>query len=284
LTRRTLGIVGRMLALRGEAVFYITDDGLIPASDWDLTTRLSVPTAYRLTLSDTNGGQTVTALAGEVLHFRIGSDAVQPWIGTAPLRRSSLSADLLQIIESAMMEIYRDAPLGSSVLPMPEMAETDLSDLARGFRGHRGRVNVRESVAVTSAGGPVPQTDWRVNDLTPDLQRAMLGQSLEVAKDQIVTAFGFLPGLFNRTTTGPMVRESQRHAAQWTLQPIAELIAEEAILKLGLPVVIGLERPLQAFDQGGRARAAKTLIDMMATAKEAGVDPMQAMRIVDWAK
>ncbi|WP_298916363.1 hypothetical protein [uncultured Algimonas sp.] len=76
LTHRTLGIIGRMFALRGEALFYMADYVLIPASDWDLTTRLSVPTAYRLTLPDTGGGRTVTALAGEVLHFRIGADAI----------------------------------------------------------------------------------------------------------------------------------------------------------------------------------------------------------------
>ncbi|MGB3456199.1 MAG: hypothetical protein WBA35_07550, partial [Litorimonas sp.] len=113
LTHRALGIIGRMLALRGEALFYVAGDKLIPASDWDLTTRLSVPTAYRLTLPDTGGGRTVTALAGEVLHFCIGSDAVQPWLGTAPLRRASLSADLLQIIERAMVDVYGHAPLGS---------------------------------------------------------------------------------------------------------------------------------------------------------------------------
>lgn len=57
LTRRVLAISGRMLALRGEAVFYITDDVLIPASDWDLSTRLSRPVAYRLTLPDAGGRQ-----------------------------------------------------------------------------------------------------------------------------------------------------------------------------------------------------------------------------------
>lgn len=281
LTRRALAIAGRMLALRGEALFYITDDMLIPVSDWDLSTRLSRPTAYRLTLPEVGGGKTMTALAGEVLHFRIGADAIQPWYGTAPLRRSSLSADLLEIIERALVEVYGDAPLGSSIVPMPETPETDLADIARGFRGSRGKVLVRESVQVQAAGGPVPAQDWRANDLTPDLSKAMLDKTLDQARDQINAAYGILPGLNNKATTGPMVREAQRHLAQWTLQPMAEQMAEEATDKLGSAVTLDVMRPLQAFDIGGRARAAAGIVQALAQAKEAGVDPATALKFVD---
>ena len=47
-------------------------------------------------------------------------------------------------------------------------------------------------------------------------------------------------------------------------------------------VGIDVMRPLQAFDAGGRARAAAQIIDALAAAKEAGVDPATAMRLVDW--
>ncbi len=282
LTKRALAIAGRMLALRGEALFYVTDDMLIPVSDWDLSTRLSRPTAYRLTLPDVGGGKTMTALAGEVLHFRIGADANQPWYGTAPLKRASLSADLLEIIERGLCEVYGDAPLGSSIVPMPETPETDLAEIARGFRGSRGRVLVRESVQVQAAGGPAPAQDWRANDLTPDLAKAQMDKTLDQARDQINAAFGILPSLNNKATTGPMVREAQRHLAQWTLQPMAEQMAEEAADKLGNAVTLDVMRPLQAFDAGGRARATASVIQALAQAKESGVDPAQALRLVDW--
>lgn len=282
LTRRALAIAGRMLALRGEALFYITDEALIPVSDWDLSTRLSRPTAYRLTLPDIGGGKSLTALAGEVLHFRIGADAIQPWYGTAPLKRSSLSADLLEIIERALVEVYGDAPLGSSIVPMPETPETDLADIARGFRGSRGKVLVRESVQVQAAGGPAPAQDWRANDLTPDLSKALLDKTLDQARDQINAAFGILPGLNNKATTGPMVREAQRHLASWTLQPMAEGMAEEATDKLGNTVTLDVMRPLQAFDAGGRARTVTALVKAMVEAKAAGVDPSMALNLVDW--
>ena len=82
-----------------------------------------------------------------------------------------------------------------------------------------------------------------------------------------------------------MTREAQRHLATWTLQPIAELIAEEAKEKLGASVEIDVLTPLQAFDQGGSARAVATLVQAAAQAKEAGLDPAALTGIfakMDW--
>lgn len=67
--------------------------------------------------------------------------------------------------------------------------------------------------------------------------------------------------------------QCQRHLASWMLQPVAELLAEEATEKLGAAVAVDLLTPLQAFDQGGSARAVATLVQAMAQAKEAGLDP-----------
>lgn len=41
-------------------------------------------------------------------------------------------------------------------------------------------------------------------------------------------------------------------------------------------------RPLQAFDAGGRARALGAIVQTLAMAKEAGVDPDKALSLVDW--
>lgn len=135
---------------------------------------------------------------------------------------------------------------------------------------------------VQAAGGPAPAQDWRANDLTPDLSKALLDKTLDQARDQINAAFGILPGLNNGATTGPMVREAQRHLASWTLQPMAEAMAEEATDKLGSTVTLDTLRPLQAFDAGGRARAAAGVVQALAMAKEAGVDADTAMKLVGW--
>jgi hypothetical protein len=282
LTPRALALCARSLALRGEAVFLIQDDGLVPCADWDLRTRQGKPTAYRVSVSEAGGGWTQTALAAEVMHFRIGGDMVAPWTGTAPLRRAQLTAGLLNAIEAALSEVYELAPLGSSVIPMPENPETDMADLARRFRGFRGRVLVRESVNVTAAGGPAPMTDLKPHDVTPDLSRAMTRESLAAARDAINMVFGVLPGMSASAATGPLIREGQRHLSTWVLQPIAVMIAQEASEKLGQTVALDVLRPLQSFDAGGRARALSGIIQALALAKEAGVDPDQALKLVDW--
>ena len=41
-------------------------------------------------------------------------------------------------------------------------------------------------------------------------------------------------------------------------------------------------RPLQAFDAGGRARSLGAIIKALGEAKELGVDPAQALKLVDW--
>jgi len=285
LDRRTMALLARSIALRGEAVFLIREDRLVPCSDWDLRTRDGLPTAYRVSISEAGGGTTQTALAAEVLHVRIGSDPAAPWLGVAPLRRAALTAGLLQAVESALADVFENAPLGSQIVPFPESRDVDLETLGRGFRGRRGRVLLRESVNVSAAGGPAPASDWRPQDVTPNLQQSMSLETMEASRNAICGAFGVLPAIFDGAAQGPLVREAQRHLAQWTLQPIGELVAEEASAKLGGRVSIDVMRPTQAFDSGGAARAFSTLVQALAQAKEAGLDPAAvagAFRRLDW--
>lgn len=285
LTRRSLSVLARSLALRGEAVFLIRDVGLVPCSDWEVRTRDGIPRAYRVTVSEAGGGRTETVLAPEVLHVMLGVDAAAPWAGTAPLKRAQLTAGLLHAVETALSEVYELAPIGSLIVPFPEAGEVDRETLGRSFRGQRGRVLLRESVNVSAAGGPAPQTDWKPQGVGPDLERSMTAESLAAARESVLAAFGVLPGLFNPSTTGPMVREGQRHLAGWTLQPIAALLAEEASQKLGVPVEVDTMRPLQAYDAGGRARALSATIKALVEAKAGGVTAEElaaAGALVNW--
>lgn len=277
-----MGMIARSLGLRGEALFLITSDRLLPANDWDLKTVDGVPTAYHLSISEAGGGRTMTALASEVLHIRLAADVAAPWQGQAPLKRAAITAELLQAIETALRDVFESAPLGSKIVPFPESPNTDNEQLSRGFRGKRGRMLLRESVNVAAAGGPAPQTDWKPADLSPDLANSMTAETLAAARDAICASFGVLPSLMNPATTGPLVREAQRHLASWMLQPIAELIAEEASLKLGGAIAIDTLRPLQAFDAGGRARAFAGVIDGLAAAKAAGLTPAQVKSALEF--
>ncbi len=284
LTRSAMAMMGRSLALRGEMLFVIDGKHLVPCSDWELSTRNARPVAYRLSISESGGARTRVVLAAEVIHVRVGCDPAAPWLGTAPLRRATLTAGLLNAVEGALGEVFDHAPLGSQIVPFPESPETDMTTLGRGFRGQRGRVLLRESVHVTAAGGPSPAADWRPADVTPDISKAMTKETLEAARAAICAAFGVLPAMFATNAQGPLVREAQRHMSQWVLEPIAELIAQEATEKLGTVIELDTTRPLQAFDAGGRARALATVVESMAKAKEAGLPAeafASALRLVD---
>ena len=285
LSRRHMALCARALALRGECVFLIREDRLIPASDWDISTRDGVPRAYRLSLPEIGGGRSQTALRAEVLHFTVGADLSQPWFGVAPLRRSSLSADLLEQVETALRDVYRDAPIGSMIVPLPDSQSTDMERMRHSFRGRRGSALVVEGVAQATAAGMNPQLGKSPDDLTPDLQRAMPRDMLEAARGSVMAAFGVLPALFSDSAQGPMVREAQRHLATWVLEPIAMCMAEEASEKLGGMIRIDCLRPLQAYDAGGRARAFSAYVETLTKAKEAGLTPgevAEGLRVVDW--
>lgn len=285
LPRQTMAMIARGAALTGEAVYLITDLGLVPATDWDVTTRDGKPRAYRLSIPEAGGGRTVTALAAEVLHLRIGADNLTPWIGTAPLRRASLTGGMLHAVESALAETFENAPLGSQIVPLPDTGADDMATMRAAFKGRRGSTLVIEGVAQATAAGMNPQIDKKPDQLSPDLSRSMTAETLAAAREGILMAYGVLPSLANRAATGPAVREAQRQLAIWTLQPIAALLAEEATAKLGVTVEIDTIRPLQAFDAGGRARALQGIVKTLAEAKEAGIPPdavSSAMRMVDW--
>ncbi|WP_045393661.1 phage portal protein [Falsirhodobacter sp. alg1] len=285
LSRRNMALAGRALALRGEAVFLIRDR-LVPAIDWDISTRDGIPRAYRLTIPEAGGGRSETVLAKEVLHFRIGCDTATPWTGTGPLRRAPLSAQLLQEIETALRDVFRDAALGSLIIPVPEGSADDMDALRSGFRGRRGASLVIEGVAQATAAGMNPNIGKAPDQLSPELDKTLADKLLTDAKDAIYSTFGVLPGMLNRSTTGPLVREAERFLAQFVLQPIANLMAEECTEKLGGKVKIDVVRPAQAFDANSKARALSTMISALAQANEAGISDAtlkDALQFIDWA-
>ena len=129
------------------------------------------------------------------------------------------------------------------------------------------------------------QPNWKPSDLSPDLSRSMTTESLKASREAIYSCFGVLPSFVNASAIGPVVREGQRHLAQWTLTPIAKLISEELSPKLGANVSIDTLTPLQAYDAGGRARAFSGIIKALAEAKNNDINANEvanALALVDW--
>lgn len=272
LSRRSLALAARALALRGECVFLIRDGRLVPCVDWELSTSDGIPRAYRVGIPEIGGGTRATVLAPEVLHFRIGADVGAPWAGTAPLARAKLSASLLAELETALRDTFQNAPFGSQIVPVPEGSAEDMDALRASFRGRRGAALVIEGTAQATAAGLNPQIGQKPDQLSPDLQRTLADTLLKDARASIFSVFGILPALHNPNATGPAVREAQRHLAQLVLQPIADQIAEECSDKLGATVTIDVAHSMGVHDHGGRARAFATILTALATAKEAGLD------------
>jgi hypothetical protein len=146
--------------------------------------------------------------------------------------------------------------------------------------GQEGTSDAAAAMAQAVGAGMHPQLGKSPDQLSPDLQRTLADRMLTDAKGAILSAYGILPAMFAQNAQGPLVREAQRHLAQWILQLGAMSMAEEATNKLGGNVLIDVVRPAQAFDAGGKARA-------LATAKEAGLDGatvQDALKFIDWAE
>ena len=130
-------------------------------------------------------------------------------------------------------------------MPFPEI-QTDNDEFERGFRGERGRVMLREAWRSVRPADR-RRRRWKPRNVTPDLSSGMTRETLDQALDAIAMAFGCLPALFSPTTTGPLVREAQRHLARWTLSPWPNH-RRRGTDKLGDTVELDLMTPMQAFD------------------------------------
>lgn len=128
-----------------------------------------------------------------------------------------------------------DAPIGSQIIPVPEGSAEDMDLMRRSFRGNRGASLVIEGTAQATAAGMNPNIDKSPDQLSRDLSRTLADSLLIQAKGEIYNVFGILPGLTNPATTGPLVREAQRHPAQLVPHLPAGVMAEEAADKLGAP-------------------------------------------------
>ena len=136
-------------------------------------------------------------------------------------------------------------------------------------------VSVPGSSGFDPAGGASgPQLD-----LMPKRVGAAPPEALVMLHDavfsQVLAVCGIPPDLAG-VTTGSQARESFRRFVGLTVEPLAELVAEELSDKLEEPVSFSFDR-LAAADIAGRARSAGTLVKAGWTPQEAadavGLDP-----------
>ena len=285
LDRSHLRWLAAELASRGRGSLLIIADGYAPARVIDATLDPATGAALTYTVQRPGAVATQVRQAREVVHVVLRPSIDLPWSGPSPLKAAGLSSSILSAAENALSDVMRSGAIGMNLVTSLDHDDARKEGIAAQLQSQvsRGGFAVVPSASGdTTAGRLPPQSDWAIRNLTPDVTRAEIVAARAAAQEAVCSAFGVPPCLVVAATTGPAIREAQRHLAAWTLQPIADLIADALTsAELGREVKIDLMRPLQAYDTERRARGAKILIEALAAAKEAGIDPDVAMEFVD---
>ena len=295
---RWLAEVGRDLARHGEAVYLLDvaprgrlrllratsvdvwGDGPDPADWW-----------YRLTVAGPHSTRTETAPAASVVHLRYATERHAPARGVSPLRYASLTGTLTASLEQSLG--YEAGGPVASLIALPEGFNAQPPDddgtqtdhdtpspgdgLAEAIRTAKGRTLLPETTASSygdSTARP-PRRDWEPARLgaAPPMGLVTLRQHVE---SSVLSCFG-VPAPLGPAglTDGTAMREGLRRFWTLTVQPLADVIAEELARVLERPALLTIGRAAGTADVASRARAVKAL-------HEAGVELNDAMRRVGW--
>ena len=271
LTRRVRHMIGRSLIRTGEQVFVIdVDDGqvrLLPASAFEVMEGW----AYRAEVPQPPGkSASRTFPRAGVVHFMWNVDPLQPWAGISPLGSASYGAKLAANVEAKLAE-EAGAP-SALLLPVPtDGGDTSLDSLRADIRNAKGGAVVLEGTAAGwDDATKGTRNDWkaeRLGPMIPEQLRELYGDTCAA----VLEACGIPAALGTSTADGTSQRESYRRWIMASVEPVAELIAEEASEKLDGDVRFDF-RGVWAHDLAGRAGAAAKLV-------AAGMDAGEAARI-----
>ena len=257
--------IGAGLIIEGEAVHLIGVDEsgvrLTPAANWEIHGSGTDPDGwvYRLEVSVPDGSIARTLPGASVLHVRWHCDAMRPWQGRSPIAVAAETTRLAGALERTLAD-EAGAPVGR-VLPAPldSLADDDLADLRSDLGSLRGRValvpSMRGSWGEGQAGAPLDWKPQRIGPEPPDVLRALRAD----ARVDVLAAVGVPAALFAADTTASGRRESFRQLLHSTIQPIGELVSQEASRAMSSPVRLTHSR-LEAGDLQGRARAFSSLV------------------------
>ena len=272
---RFLGLVGRMLALKGDFVALIeVQDGMVylrPASQHEVYGDFRTWTYWLYLDGPTAGTHTARVSADEVVHFRIGADTTRPWEGVGALKLSKDSAGAASAIESAIVEelklpIGRVAPFAG----VPAQIESYGDRLRRG--GLTAAVDSGAATGARSTGA----------SLTPHAYGPEPGEPMRALRrdlrDEMASLFGIPATLFDPRGEGSSAREGWRRWWVGTMAPVALMVQDELKMKLDPAATVGLGA-LRASDEDGRSRAISRRATAAQTFMAAGIERDEALRL-----
>ena len=264
----TLALIGRNLALQGEAVFAISVVNgkvmLSPASSWTIKGGPEPSTwRYRLLLVGPSKTISKTYPNEGVLHFRINEAAQAPFRGRSPLSLAVSAGTLAAAtVESLRTQLS---------IPIARLAQTT---------GHEGDARayaeqLRFGGIITSAKGPRGdiQEDSRHFEpvlMGPDVQQDTVSL-MQAAHGQVLGIFGISVDLFDKSQ-GQASREAWRQFVFGTIEPIARIVEAEASAKLEANIKLDFKRLYAKGTVVERSGAFKRLID-------AGVEKNEALQL-----
>ena len=285
LTTRVLAEAARDLIVNGEALYKLDVDPLTGAVRLLRATSYSVYGAdpdpatwrYNLSLYGPTQSRMVDATADEVLHVRYATLTGYPWRGLSPLRLASATGALTARLTEALGQ--ESSVAVARIIPMPAGQSAAVSNAIRNLitQPESGRIVLPET---TKAGGgasmgSAPTRDYRADRIgfeAPASEEQLYRTLLMEIGAICGCPWPLMPG---SGAAGPAIREAQRELLTGTVQPLGDLIVEEAARVLETPVTI-THHKLAAADVAARARGVHILT-------QAGIDRGRALELVGWA-
>ena len=237
LSAPVLGMIGRSLIRKGEAVFLIQVERggvqLYPCSSWDISGGFHPESwVYTVNLSGPNDTSTITVRGESILHFKYAVEPERAWKGIGPLQAATAAARLDAETNTLLGDIA-SGPRGS-LLPIPKNPDSSVDAIVENLKKLAGGISVVESMA----GGwddkaAKPGTEWDSKRIDPTTSASMV--ELRHAADLLALGACGVPIAFLEKADGTLLRESARILLTMTLIPLGRTCALELQDKLDAP-------------------------------------------------
>ena len=282
ITPAVLSLIARNLIRRGESLHLIEVEGgairLSPCGTWDISGG-DDPRSWmvRGDLFGPSGSRSAYHPWDAFLHVRYAVDPSRPWRGVGPLGWASDTGLLAANLEKRLGEEAGGAV--AHLLPIPsdggDGGEDDpQAQLKADIRKGKGRTLLVETTQGGNGEGrsAAPQKDWVPSRLGADPPDALPTLRSDAALS-VLGACGIPASLATTAgSSGTDAREGWRRFLHGSVQPVAQLIAEELGEKLDVPGLSITFDSLMASDLSGRARAFQSLVNGgMDVSKAAGL-------------
>ena len=277
LTPDVLGLIGRELVRKGEALFVIEIEGgrvmLYPAGAWDVTGGMNRDGwRYRAHIYGASRHVTKRLTWPGVVHVQFAFDPSRPWRGVAPLTYAKTTSRLVANTEQRLSQ-EAGSPVGN-IIPIPddpgqEGDDDPLDGLKSSLKNLKGNIALVE----TAADGWGNASQSIKNEYMPRRIGADPPQAFKELRVEsilsLVQACGVPAALVDTEGGATASREAWRQFLFSTILPTSTRIAHEIGQKLGVPELSFSYEELQASDIASRARAFKAMVEGGKTPEEA---------------